>query len=613
MKVEFGKEIAQQWSVKSPNERIEATVILDETGKLSFSVSQRGTRVLENSPLGIITRTQDFSDALTFVGAATGSVDETYPLVTGKVSSVTHHARELKLRFKKASEELEVLFRVHDDGVAFRYCIPGTGPAEVLSEPTGFTLPQGELINVWAQEFHTSYENTYDFHMLENLKAEHYGMPMLFQVGRAGWMLITEAAVYGNYCASNIKGLEDGSATLWLSFAPDQNKPLGGTYPLETPWRVVVMGEDLNTIVRTSIFENLNPPSELEDIAWIKPGRSSWPWFTDKSSCADLEANKVFVDFTAKMGWEYLLVDAGWEGKLPVEELVAYAEEKGVGIWLWAHSRNFRQEEAVRRQLSLWAGWGIKGVKIDFFESDAQDMILSYDIIAQVAAEYKLMVNYHGCTKPSGERRRWPHIMTREGILGSEYFGADWSWSELHPMGPTAEHNCTVPFTRNVVGAMDYTPVHFLKGKRRTTYSHQVALSVVFESGVQHFPDSIEAYSESIAKEFLMAVPANWDDTLLLEGYPGRYATMARRKGDVWFVGAICAVSGRKAKIPLDFLGDGDYTATIYEDGDNWNSIKLLNASEIYKKVRRVTKEDVLEIPMKKNGGCAIQLIRQSR
>lgn len=605
--------IKQQWSISSPDERIRADIVLDEKGRLFYKVIKDEFALLDWSPMGMITRVSDFTCGMSFVSAGMCDIDETYTLSTGKMASYRNHAREVTLRFKVKAHEIDITIRVYNDGVAYRYSIPRTGLVEVLSESTGFTLPEDELIYAWAQEFHTSYENTYDSHRLEDLKAEHYGMPMLFQVGVKGWVFITEAAVYGNYCAANLKGFSAGGRTLSLSLAPDQSKPVIGEKGVETPWRVILLGDDLNTIIRSSILENLNPPNELEDTSWIKPGRSSWPWFTDKSSCASLEANQKFVDFTAAMGWEYLLVDAGWRDKLPVEELVTYADAKGVGIWLWAHSRNFREEGVVREQLSLWAGWGIKGVKIDFFESDSQEMIESYDIIARVAAEYKLMVNYHGCTKPAGERRRWPHIMTREGILGSEYFGSDWSWSELHPMGPTAEHNCTVPFTRNVVGAMDYTPVHFLKGKRRTTYSHQIALSVIFESGVQHYPDSIEAYSESIAKEFLQAVPAVWDDTLLLEGYPGRYVTMARRKGEEWYIGGICAVSGRTATIALDFLDDGEYRATIYEDGSNWNTIKLLNASEIYKKEVPVSRGDVMEIQLKKNGGCAVQLTRTSR
>jgi len=604
--------VEQKWIIKSPDNAIKIIVTLNHEKKLYYSVLKKNDVMLAKSPLGIVTNIVDFSDEISFVNCEEAYIDEKYSLPAGKVSSYINNANELKLRFKKDVWEFVVMFRAYNDGIAYRYQIPGNTLIEVTGENSGFSLPEEELVNVWAQEFHRSYESTYEFKMLKDLNAKNYGMPLLFQIGKAGWMLLTEAAVYGTYCASNIKGISQSSNTLMLAFAPDQDKPVTGVCPFETPWRTAFIADDLNTIIRSTILENLNPPTKIKDTSWIKPGRASWPWFADRYNVQTLEEHIMYIDYTASMGWEYMTIDAGWEkNELPVVEAVKYADTKGVGIWLWAHSRNFREEETVRSKLSLWASWGIKGVKIDFFESDSQNMINAYDLIAEVAAENKLMVNYHGSTKPSGERRRWPHILTREGVMGAEYLGSDWSWCEMHPIGPTAEHNCTLPFTRNAVGHMDYTPVAFTKSQKRTSCAHQVATAVIFESHIQHLCDSRDVYSKSLAKEFLMAVPVTWDDTLLIEGYPGRYVTMARKKGNDWYIGAITSISGKNLELKLDFLDEGEYEATIYEDGKNFDDIKLLNLTEMYKRVFTVTKIDVLKTYLKKFGGCALMLIKK--
>lgn len=311
------------------------------------------------------------------------------------------------------------------------------------------------------------------------------------------------------------------------------------------------------------------------------------------------------------MGWEYSLVDGGWdreESTVNVPELVRYAEAKGVGIWLWSHFRRLKEEEECRSRMALWASWGVKGVKVDFFDSDAQERIQVYDMIARVAMENKLMINYHGSTKPSGEQRRWPHVMTREGIFGAEYWKNEWN------EGPNAAHNCTVPFTRNVVGSMDYTPVTFSK-LTRTGHCHQMALAVIFESAVQHFADSMEAYRESAGKPFLKQVPAAWDQTVLLEGYPGRYVTMARRSGEDWFVGAICAAGGRTVHVSLDFLESGvAYQAEIYEEVfGELDHYRFRHSTEITVRTEMVTKQDTLHLPLRVNGGSVIRLTKASK
>lgn len=601
----------QSWVLESPDSHIHFTVSLDRQGILSYQVSKDGKVFLDSSPLGILTDRQNFTEGLSFRNKTDARIDETYTLPHGKTAQYVNQANEMTLSFTKNEQELQLVCRAYQDGIAFRYQIPGEEGSQIVSEQTGFAVSKDCLVNVWAQKFMKCYERTYDLGMLELMDEEDYAFPMLFQVGNEGWMLLTEASVYGDYCASHVRVDPRDPAkarTLQLAFAPDQTGPVATGAPAATPWRVAIIGDHLGAIVESNVVFHLNPPSEVADMSWIKPGRSAWSWFSESLSSRDQEKQKRFVDFTAEMGWEYSLVDGGWEREestVDVPELVRYAEDRGVEIWLWTNYRKIKDEEECRRKLALWAGWGVKGFKVDFFDSDSQEVIQVYDMIAKVAMENRLMINYHGCTKPSGEQRRWPHVMTREGILGAEY------WKNALNEGPTAVHNCTVPFTRNVVGAMDYTPVTFSK-YTRTGHCHQMALTVVFESAVINFADSIEAYEESAGKAFLKQVPAAWDQTLLLEGYPGRFVTIARRNGDDWFVGAICASGGRTAHLSLDFLDSGDkYQAEIYEEVfGELDDYRFKHSTEITIRHELVKKQDALHLPLRVNGGSVIRLTK---
>jgi alpha-glucosidase len=611
MKQAIGLLSNQSWSLQSPNGNIQFSVVMDGAGKLAYTVHKEGKTVLATSPLGIVTDRESFTEGLSFTRADTQAIDEAYTLPHGKASYYVNHAHELTLFFEKNGQGLQLVCRAYNDGVAFRYQIPGEGELLITSEPTGFVLPQETLVNVWAQKFMECYERTYDLNMPELMDEEDYAFPMLFQIANDAWMLLTEAAVFGDYCASHLKVNKQRTRAFELAFAPDQAGPNITEGPLATPWRTAIIGGSLAAIVESVLVFHLNPPSEVEDLSWIKPGRSAWSWHPDSLSPRDQEKQKRFVDFASEMRWEYSLVDGGWdreESTTDIPELIRYAEPKGVGIWLWSHYKNLKEEEECRSKLSLWAGWGVKGVKVDFFDSDAQERIQVYDMIARVALENKLMINYHGSTKPSGEERRWPHVMTREGILGAEY------WKNDLNEGPNAAHNCTVPFTRNVVGAMDYTPVTFSR-LTRTGHCHQLALSVIFESAVQNFADSIEAYMESAGKPFLQQVPAAWDQTLLLEGYPGRFVTMARRNGEDWFVGTICAAGGRTANVSLDFLESGvTFEAEIYEEVFGpLDHYRFKHSTEVAVRKESVTKQDTLHLPLKVNGGAVIRVTRAAK
>ncbi|WP_051251148.1 glycoside hydrolase family 97 protein [Paenibacillus harenae] len=598
------------WMLESLDSRIRFEVTLNREGKLFYEVKRNEKSFLKRSPLGIETDYESFVDGLSFRSAMTGKVDETYTLPHGKQSLYFNQANELTLVFDKNGHELQLVCRVYNEGVAFRYRLPAAREHKVNAEPTGFVLPQDKLVNIWASKFMECYERTYELCMPEMMNEAAYAMPMLFQVGTDGWMLLTEGAVYGDYCASHLIVNRARKRTFDLAFASDQEGPNSANGPFATPWRAAIIGGELASIVESTMIFHLNPPTEVEDLSWVKPGRSCWSWHPDSDSPKDHEKQVEFVDFASDMGWEYSIVDGGWDSEastVNAQELIRYAETKGVGIWLWSHYKALAEEEEARRKMALWAEWGARGIKVDFFDSDSQERIKAYDRIARIAMEYKLMINYHGATKPSGEQRRWPHVLTREGIFGAEY------WKNPLAEGPNAAHNCTVPFTRNVVGSMDYTPVTFSR-LTRTGHGHQLALSVIFESGMQCFADSIEAYEESAGNRFLRQVPAAWDQTILLEGYPGRFVTMARRSGQDWYVGSICAAGGRTAHVPLHFLdSDAVYEAEIYEEVITANDhYRFMHSTDMNMRTESVTNRDRLDFLLKINGGCVIRLTKKT-
>jgi alpha-glucosidase len=335
-------------------------------------------------------------------------------------------------------------------------------------------------------------------------------------------------------------------------------------------------------VVESTLVTDLNPPSIVEDMSWIKPGRASWSWLFDHDSPQDCTKLKTFVDLCAEMGWEYSLVDANWNimKNGTIHDLIAYANSKGVGLLLWYNSggpHNYVTEQPrgtmflrqVRRyEFRRLRDWGIKGVKVDFFQSDKQHIIQLYHDILKDAADFQIMVNFHGCTLPRGWSRTYPHLMTMEAVRGAECYSFDRRFPAEAPA-----HNTIVPFTRNAVGPMDYTPVMFIDNvfPHVTTYGHELALPIVFESGWLHFADGMRGYLDLPAapKTFLRNVPVTWDETRFLAGDPGKFVVLARRDGDAWYVGGINAEqSAREVQVPLSFLGLGRFDVTLISDGD---------------------------------------------
>jgi alpha-glucosidase len=569
--ISFAHSGTQTWTVSSPDSGLTIEAKQDVISAFSpnkncyFRVLLGASAVIDWSPLGVTTSDQDFVSNLTFVKDTQASIGETYSLPSGKRSSYRNNCMERTLLFSNAnSRQVAFYLRAYNEAAAVRSELRGTGSTQVTGEASGFALPSGST--GWG---HTpgGDEKTYD-RFTVGAAAVNYAIPVLFKTASNAWALITEAAVYGDYTGSGFASKTASKNVYQISF-PGGQGPIPGTLPWKLPWRVAIVGNTPGPIVESSVVENLNPSCELTDISWIKSGRSAWSWLSQETG--DINQQKRYIDFAGQMGWEYNLIDWNYD-KTKVSETCQYGAQRNVGNELWYNYTEVKSRAQQESVFSQCRAWGVKSLKIDFIfdnnnenTSYNQNLMKWFDMTANNLAANKLMATFHGCTVPRGERRRWPHLMTWEAVRGYEWIGRGYP-------GPT--HNCMLPFTRNVIGPMDHTPVLFTLGQltngsgatRTSTDAHECALSVIFESGIQHFADRPEGYNSVIGKSFLQAVPSAWDDTRFIDGNPGESVILARRKGNDWYIAGISALSARTMSVPLPFLKEGSFTVDLYKD-----------------------------------------------
>ncbi|RJE88718.1 glycoside hydrolase [Paenibacillus sp. 1011MAR3C5] len=605
----FAIDTGTQYATSSPDGTLTATMYL-EGGQLYYSVTKNGATIVDKSRLGLKTTDTDFYSGMSFVSTSTTSWNNTYSIPGGKKSVNQDNAVQREYAVSKGSAQLIIYMTVYDDGFGFRYAIPGMGEAFIQKEYTEYNFPNGT--GGWGHPPVNTYEGTWQYYSPTTLDTSTISMPFLASINNNSyWALFTEANVFnadGTYCPSILTG----SAGQNMRFSCGADQALYGTQiqvalPFQSPYRAVIVTDNLNDLVNSTLVQNLNPESKIADTSWIKPGISAWSWWSEdyygdpnvpegyREVPYSFERQKEYVDFAASMGWEYVTVDAGWvkwtDGT--IEDLVQYAETKDVGIFIWASPYVHTPYGASRMNLRKWASWGIKGVKVDMTANESQVGMSFLESVADYAAELKLMVYYHNSTKPGGEERTWPNVISSEGVLGSERYKLYW------PPAPTAVHNTTLPFTRNVLGSMDYTPVALSNTNKNTTQGHQLAMAVVYESKIQNYADSIDIYANWKGTELLRVVPASWDETKLLDGFPGSHAVMARKSGSDWYIGAM-TVGARTITIPLSSLNlePGDYTAYVYKDGATGESIS--------KEISTVTASSTLTIPLLATGGAAV-------
>lgn len=535
---------------------------------------------------GIQVAGRDLAADSVFVRAASREVVENLTPRTGKrtlATSTTHQELTVVLRDSK-NLEWHLIVRLAEDGVALRYSIPDLqGVSTLDGERT--SLATDSFDRAWVLDYQTWYETPRFGADLTELETGDYGFPVLLRANGDRYTLVTESSIDGRSSGSHG---HFASAENALQFVAADTSVEIARGPI-TPWRVFIIGT-LPAVVESSFVDELAPPQHqaVGDAQWVRPGRAAWSWWSDFYSGAQLEDQKHFVDVAAQLGWEHLLIDCGWE-ETWVPEIVSYASRYGIQVHLWTVWHDLDGPEKLER-LALWRSWGVAGIKVDFMESESKDRYRWYDTILQETARLGMMVNFHGSVIPRGWSRTWPQVIGYEAIRGSEYY----VFYNDTPL--TAYHNVIQPFTRNIVGGMDYTPVAFTAPGRTTSDGHELALSVAFECGITHFADGVDAYlARPHAAAFLAQLAPSWDETLLLGGDPDTEAVIARRSGKRWFIGAIATGPARTIDVPLARLGDGPFNAWVVGDAPNSESRGLSET--------RIPAAQSLSVPVSENGG----------
>ncbi|MBC8052532.1 MAG: glycoside hydrolase family 97 catalytic domain-containing protein [Sphingobacteriaceae bacterium] len=584
---------AQEYSLSSPDKKIKATIGLT-AGKAWYKVARENTEVLQVSKLGIIREDADFSTGLKVVSVTPAkAVSDSYQMLSSKRKLNVYKANNRVFHLKNASgQAMDIIFQVSNDGLVFRYYFPGTSTdvKKIKEEFTTYKFapntkawlqPMANAKSGWA-EANPSYEEFWHQAIPVGtpspIKAG-WIYPALFQAG-TNWVLISETFPEGNYCGTRLKAESpDGEYAIGFPqpgevFSPQAALNPESKLPWYTPWRVIALGS-LKTVVESALGTDVSKPAVKMDLSFIKPGISSWSWVLLKDRATVYNVQKRFVDYAADMGWEYCLVDAEWDKQIgydKMKELADYAKTKNVGVLVWYNSagawnttpqtpkNKLLTAEDRKMEFARISSMGIKGIKVDFFGGDGQSFMQYYHDILRDAAAAKLLVNFHGTTLPRGLQRTYPNLVTMESIKGMEFRTFEQGVEDT-----AATHAAMAPFTRNVFDAMDYTPtvLHQIpKIKRQTSNGFELALSVLFQSGVQHIAETDQGVKQvpDYVKSFLKSLPVGWDDIKFIEGYPGKLAVIARKAGNKWYVAGINGENTEK-KLSLDLSAFKAYKA----------------------------------------------------
>lgn len=590
---------ASAFELASPDGTVQIRFTTNTSGDLVYAVSSEGKPRLEPARAGLVVNGRDLGASVELGAPAMRRISETFawrgnkPLATNDCM-----ASEVAIRPKDGPAwTLEV--RAFNDGAAFRYRVPGTGTRQVRGEATGWQIPADSTL--WIQTDTDDYEGNYHAvragqvpleETIENkTRHTHIGPPMTVVYPDGTFGLISEAALL-QYSGLTLR--PEGQAKFRAAFEDD---PQGWSHdgPIVSPWRVIVLARDLNALVNSDVIPALCEPPDRQlfpdgmNTAWLRPGKAPCTWMVFGNDGAQWDKQKWFVDVSAATGCEYLLVDAGWRSErwgwlknggdvwARAAELVRYGAERGVGIVLWHSYPEGRDDspglttvEAREELFRECQKAGVKGVKVDFFNSESKAVIEAYEDLARRAAKYQLMINFHGANKPTGEARTWPNEITREGIREQEYV----LWDTL-PL----THYGALPFTRMVVGHADFLPGYLQEHRlKNTTRVFQMASVVVFSSPFLCWPDNPEAYLNSPWLHFVRTVPVAWDETRVLPGSViGDTVILARRKADEWYVAALnCRDTGQTLALDLTSLGLAGKELTVYRDRGQKVGVEIL-------------------------------------
>ena len=606
-------------------------------GRPSYSVSYDNVLFLKPSPLGMIANIGDFSSGMSLEkNVSTNKIDETYELASIKQSKVRYVANEAVFSFTQQGKTIyDVIFRISNNDVAFKYKIYPQGETlscVVKQEVTGFAFPDGTTTFLCPQSkpmggfarTSPSYETSYtaDDVAGKNGWGEGYTFPCLFRNGDNGWVLVSETGVNGGYCASRLLGHKGGTYTIGFPQEGEANgngtvSP-GIALPGETPWRTITVGKTLAPIVETTVpFDVVKPlyPAKGE----YTYGRGSWSWIIGMDGSTNYKEQLRYIDFSAAMGYQSVLVDALWDkqiGRDKIEELAKYGKDKGVALYLWYNSNGYWNDApqtprgimdnaiARRKEMKWMQSIGIRGIKVDFFGGDKQMTMQLYEDILSDANEYGLLVIFHGCTLPRGWERMYPNFASSEAVLASE---------NLHFSQGSCDNeafNATLhPFIRNTVGSMDfggsalnkyYNADNAPRGSRRVTSDvYALATAVLFQSPVQHFalaPNNLTD-APSWAIDFMKEVPTAWDEVRFIDGYPGKYVILARRHGDKWYIAGVNAQKETlKLKVNLPMFSNGEKVRLFSDDKALQGGVKQIE----------IGKKQELQLAIPCNGGVLI-------
>ena len=623
---------ATEKSFTSPDGKL-TVVVEDQNGIATYRVNWGETEFIGSSPLGVNTNMGNYTNELTLAGCEVKTVKESYDLRTIKQSHVDYEATEAVCSFEKQGKKvMDVIFRVSNRDVAFRYRIlpqRDTKVCVVNEEASGFKLPEGTTTFLCPQSrpmggfartspsYETSY--SYDEPVGKNGWGEGYTFPCLFRVGDKGWVLLSETGVDGSYVASRLLNVQGG---LYKIGFPQQGEGNGFgstsaavSLPCETPWRTITLGTTLANIVETTVPFDLVKPKYEASQPYIY-GKGTWSWIIGMDSSCNYDEQKRYIDFAAAMGYQSVLIDAFWDRQIgydKIAELAAYGKTKGVGLFLWYNSNGswndapqtpigkMDKSRQRRAEMAWMKKAGIRGIKVDFFGGDKQNMMQLYEDILSDANDFGILCIFHGCTLPRGWERMYPNYVASEAVLASEnlHFGQGACDAE-------ARNAATHAFIRNVVGSMDFGGSTLNKfysadnkrGTHRVTSDvYALATAVLFQSSVQHFalaPNNLTD-APDWAIDFMKNVPTTWDEVKFIDGYPGKYALIARRAGDHWFiVGVNADKQPLKTTLDLSLYGKGADLLLYGDDAQLNGSVKTIKSG------KKVT------VTIPQNGGLVI-------
>jgi alpha-glucosidase len=575
--------------VASPDGAVRFTVSVG-AARTSFTVTLRDRLVIEPSPLALTVDGNDITAAATAGTAERYQIDETYP-TRGVHSRAVNRCNGARIPLTGGGTGYTLDVRVFNDAAAFQLVVPGGQSPRVPDEATTFVLPAGGV--GWHQNPRGHYEGEYHPHEVASVPTGTWAPPPLTVKlpNGAGYVSITEANLV-NYAGMMLQADGKRGFTVRLGHAVPASYPFELRYkedverfskaasvsgPIVTPWRVVMVEADLNALVNCDAVTNLCPPPDPDlfpkgvDTEWLKPGRAVWEYLDGKKNT--LAESTEFCRLAGELGFEHNVIEGYWRrwSDDELKGLTRFGKDRGVGVWLWRGSKELRDPKARHALFQRCREVGAVGVKLDFFDHEAKEMIDFYQTLLKETAENHLMVNFHGANKPTGEQRTWPNELTREAVRGME----------SSTLRERARHGTTLPFTRLLAGPADYTPVHFGARRGDTTWAHQIASGAILTSPLLTYAASPRALLANPAVEMIKAIPSVWDETIVLPPSEiGELAALTRRKGDVWFLAVMNGPSANALRVPLTFLSDGEYRTLIVRDAkDNSAAVQVEHAT----------------------------------